>query len=132
MGQLTKTMQTMDKPMKTMKNSIETIEKKNLKPVEKMMNSANENFSCKMQQMSDFSCKKPAWTTQKKKIHPKKNAHPLNMCLEHFPGKNARCRCCEADGSYPWWTFFLVKAQVPFSHRTLPLKIVVLSPEIGT
>ena len=33
----------MDKPMKTMENSIETSKKK-LKPVEKLMNSANERF----------------------------------------------------------------------------------------
>jgi hypothetical protein len=47
-----------------------------------MMNSANENFSYKMQQMSDFSCKNQPGRPKKKYTPPKKNAHPFEYVLE--------------------------------------------------
>ena len=73
----------MDKPMKTMENSIETIEKKTWNQSKNWWTMRMRDFSYKMQQMSDFSFKnqrrEPGRPKKKQKKNPKQNAHPFSV-----------------------------------------------------
>ena len=53
------------------------------------------------------------------------------MCLNTLLAKMHAAGAAKQMEATPGEHFFVVKAQVPFSHRTLPSKMAVLSPEIG-
>ena len=74
-----KSMKIMDKSVKTMDNSIN--HGTNSDPSGKMMNSANERFEDKMQQLRNFSCNNQG----REPGRPKKNANlippPILFCM---------------------------------------------------